>query len=126
MTPIEIIALLMVFLAVIKIVVILHNPAAWWAIPKNLFKHAGLISVGSLALAILVLYYLLQELSIVQVFASVVFTSLLVMSSVAAYSKEFLLFGEKIVKKKNIIRRAWVQLIAWVILMVWVVYVIFW
>ena len=68
MTPIEIIALIFVVFGLIKLLVIAVNPKAWAKVPQKMAAQPVLLTVVSLVLAGVVLYYLRAELSIVQIF----------------------------------------------------------
>ncbi len=125
MTPIEIIALIFIAFAVIKLSVIWFSPKAWMKIPKAMFSRPIALSVVSLALAGVVLYYLLQELTIVQVFASALFILLVIMASMTVFGKEIVPFAEKLMAGKSILKRMWFPLIVWDILIFWVLYAIF-
>ena len=53
------------------------------------------------------------------------FVSLLAAVSVASYSKEIVVLGEKMLKDKAMIKKAWLSILVWIVLIIWVVYVLF-
>lgn len=125
MTPIEIMALIVVIISLIKLIVILINQNAWLSLAKNLYKNPVGTTLVSLLLGYTVLKNLLVELSIVQIFAVLLFFMFLMMISFSAFSKETLEFAERIYKEKHILRKSWLSVIIWVALLVWVLANIF-
>jgi len=77
-TPIEWIVTIFAVVGLIKLFVIMVNKKSWWALTKNVYGNPGLTGFVSLVLAAVVLWYLLQELTIVQILAAGVFTVLLI------------------------------------------------
>lgn len=125
MTPIEIIAFILVLLVLVKLIVILINPKSWQKTTQALIGKPILTIVVSLVLAAVVLYYLLAELTIVQIFAVMAFLALLMMLSMAAYSKEFLTMAKKILKDRSALKKCWLPIAIWIVLMLWVLYALF-
>ncbi len=129
MTAVEIIALIFVALSVIKLVVLSISPRAWYG-PANpiirLVWNRISATVLSLVLGGLVLFYLLAEISIVQIFASMVFTFLLVILIMAPDIKKiFDVLIRHLEREKRLWTRYWFPLLVWIALMVWVVWEIF-
>jgi hypothetical protein len=124
MTPIEIFALILAVLAVVKIIVLFANPKSWLSVVRAVYTRPVLTSITALILAALVLKYLLVELSIVQIFAVMLFLALLMVIGFAAYSKEMLELLEKILRDKNV-EKAWLAIIVWLILVSWVLSTLF-
>jgi len=123
MTPIEIIALIVVLLTAIKIIVVLIKPKVWWInIVKPVYKNHILASIVSLILAGIVLYYLLEEITVVQIFAVMAFIALVACMTISSYSKEMLGLGEKLLKDKSILKKAWLPLVIWILLVLWALY----
>jgi len=125
MTPVEIIAFIVAALVIVKIVVLLINKEAWMKVPNAMFKQPMVTTVISLVLAAVVLYYLLAEITIVQIFAVIGLLMFLILPSFAVYSKEFMAMSNKLLKDKNVMRRSWIPTLIWVALSVWVLYVLF-
>ena len=84
MTPVEIIALIFVVIGVIKLVVLMISPKSWKSVPDAFFKQPILMMLVSFVLAAIVLYYLLTEMTIVQIAAVMLFTLLLLLEIPAA------------------------------------------
>ena len=88
MTPVKIIALIFVVFALIKLVVIGINPTHWKGVVKKIYVKPISTTVFSLLLGAIILRYLLEELTIVQIFASMTFMMALMMIQFAALGKE--------------------------------------
>ncbi|MCH7568819.1 MAG: hypothetical protein IIA87_05345 [Nanoarchaeota archaeon] len=58
-------------------IVILTNRKRWWPITKSVYGNPAISGVIFFILAAVVLFYLLQELTIVQIIATAAFVSLL-------------------------------------------------
>jgi len=120
-TPIEWIALIFVLVGVVKLVVLLFNKMSWFNFSMKIMRNKTLVSLVSLVLSVVVFYYLIQELSIVQIMASITFMSLLMMIAFVQYGKEFLVFAKKIYSKK-FPAWIWVYSLVWVALMSWTLF----
>lgn len=119
MTPIEIMALIVVLAAAIKILVILVNPKSWLGIVNKVWSKPVLTGLISLILAGVVLYYLIQELTIVQIFAVILFIALISATSMAVYAKDFIAMAQKFAKDRSFLKKAWLAVLIWIILILW-------
>ncbi|MBI2498854.1 hypothetical protein HYV88_01270 [Candidatus Woesearchaeota archaeon] len=124
MTTIEIFAFIIATLALIKIIVLSKNPGTWIKLVKKIYSNPQLMTIISLILSLIVLYYLLLEITIVQIFAVMLFIALLGTVSISAYSKEMVSLVEKLSKDKDIMRKLWPAILIWIILILWVFYVL--
>ncbi|MDP2651343.1 MAG: hypothetical protein Q8O98_01995 [bacterium] len=127
MSAIEIIALVTIIISVIKLVVITINPKAWYEGPLvKVWTNKVSGTLISLALGAVVLNYLLEELTIVQVFASLTFASLLFMLILIPYYRElYNMVLRDHSKGRDIFKRSWLGSIAWIALMIWVLVELF-
>jgi hypothetical protein len=107
-------------IALIKILVVLIKPKAWMPVVEFFYSKPVVTMIVSLVLAGFTFWYILKELTIVQIFATMVFTALLAMVTVSIYSKEVISVARKMLKDRNFLYRAWVPIVIWVILIVWV------
>lgn len=125
MTAIETIAGIVAILSLVKILVLLIDRSKWHKhVVKPVFgSNSGLTSVITLVLAAVVLYYLLQSLTIVHIFAVMAFFGLLIMFGFVHYQKELMGFVDKIYKK-DFGGWLWFYIVIWVVLSVWVLYLI--
>ena len=125
MTPIEIIALVFVIFALIKLLVICINPASWKSVVKAIYVKSVFTTIAALIIALVILRYLLQELTIVQIFASMTFMMALMMVQFAALGNEIVELSDKFLNDRNILKKMWLSLSIWIVLMGWVLYEIF-
>lgn len=116
MTPIEIIALVVIVLSVLKIVLIRK---VWIKVVRKLYSAPKVLLLVELALAAIVLYYLLQAgFSIVEILAVVAFGALLTGIGFAAFGRETVSWAGKVLKK-DIWKKAWLPILVWLALIVW-------
>jgi hypothetical protein len=125
MTTIEIFALIIALIAGIKILVILVSPKTWLnSVVKPIYSKSTLMGVIAFILAAIVLYYLLQEITIIEIFAVMLFICLLAATGFSVYYKEVLGLAGKLVNKA-VVKKSWFYIIIWIILIVWVLYSLF-
>ena len=126
MDTIGIFALIVALAVLVKLIVILIKPRAWLDIIKPIYKNTALTTIVSLILAAVVFYYLrLAGITIVQIFAIMLFMALLMVSGVAAYSNELVKMAEKMLKDKAVIKKAWLPIVIWLVLSIWVLIELF-
>jgi len=125
MNPIEIMALIIAALAGIKILVLFHNPKTWLNVVKNIYSSPAVATIIGLIIAGISLNYLLKYMSIVHVFAAMLFFAGLMMITCATYTKDTIAFAGKILKDKNTIKKAWLSMLIWIALIVWVLWILF-
>lgn len=127
MTPIEIMALIVALLSAVKLLAILINPEFWINnVAKKFWTKPGVVSLVSLVIALIALVFLLQELTIVQIFAVMLFLMCLMIIGFAPYSKDMLaLVEEKIFRDKNILKKSWLAVTVWIVLIIWVLCALF-
>ena len=119
MTPIGIIALILIIISAIKIVVILVNPKSWADFVKKLWSNPMITSVISFILAAIVLYYLIQSgLTIVQILAVTLFVALLMAVGIGMYASEMISMATKMLKK-GVLKKAWLYTLIWIVLLIW-------
>jgi hypothetical protein len=125
MTPVEIIALILAIAVIVKILVVSFSPKTWLnAVAKPLYKNPVLLVIVELLLAGVVFYYLLQELTVVQIVACTFFGALLTGMTFAVYSKETLSLAEKMLRSK-LLKKAWLPILVWLALAIWALKEIF-
>ena len=125
MTPVEIIALILSIFILVKLVVLVIRQKAWMKIPKAIFAKPILTMTISIVLACVVLYFLLMEISIVHIFASMLFFGLMFAATLAAYPKALEAMTKSIMKEKHLIAKGWLPTLIWVLLLVWVLWALF-
>lgn len=125
-TAIEIFALIILVLSLIKILVIFKNPMTWLnKVVKPMYNNPVRLQIVGLILGAGSLYYLLQVMSIVHIFAVMFFFSMILLVGITPYSKDMLSFTTKIYKQEGIMKRAWLSLGLWLILIMWALYELF-
>jgi len=118
-TAIEILAILLIVLAAIKLVVILVDARVWLGFAKRVYAKPAVTSSVALLLAGLVLHLLLNSgLTIVQVLAVTVFVALLLMVSVAPYAGRLFAWLET-QSLPAMLRQQWLYIVVWVLLLAW-------
>lgn len=125
LTIIQIFALIVIALAAIKIIVILIKPKAWLELVKVIYAKPKLTMVISLILAIITLRYLIKEITITQIFASMIFIMLIGALTISIYFKEMSPLFEKMLKDRKILKKAWLPIIVWIVLLIWAIVEIF-
>lgn len=118
-TSIETIALILIVVSLIKILVLLVNPKSWMNFAKSIWKNPSLTSIVALVLAAIVFYYLIQELTIIQILAVTAFVALLFAVGLAKGGNTLIQIYEKQIKKGNILKDYWLYTLIWLALIVW-------
>jgi len=125
-TSIEIIALVLLIVGLVKMVVLLINPKSWMNFAKGLWKNKVVFRLVVLILAAVVLYFLIQSgFTIVQVFAVTAFVALLLAIGLADPIKRIIPVYEKQIKDRTLWKENWLYILIWLALMVWVVIELF-
>jgi hypothetical protein len=125
LTGVETIAVIFAVVGLIKLVGISLNKGAWYnSVASKVFNNAKGWTFVFGVLAIVVFYYLLQELTLAQIVAGMAFGSLLTGLAFMSYSKELSGLVKKIYTR-NV--SGWMKLyiFVWGVLMAWVFYDIF-
>ena len=124
MTAVETIALILVVVGLIKLVVLMINPSAWFGLAKGLTRNTAAFRLVALVLGAVILRYLLTELTIVQIFASSAFMATLMWIGFAPYKKELM---EMMARNygENALRKNWLLTIIWLAISLWVLKDIF-
>ena len=122
---VDVMALVVAFVVIIKLLVVIIKPKAWLGVVKPIYKYPILLGFVSLVLAAFSLLYLLEELTIVQIFAVILLLVFLAGMTLAAYARELVSFGQKLLKDRRVVDKAWVSIIVWILLAVWVLYILF-
>ncbi|HIG93526.1 MAG: hypothetical protein QT02_C0005G0002 [archaeon GW2011_AR9] len=125
MTPVEIMALIMVLGGVVKTIFFFQNPKSLTGMINSLSKNSLLVTLVSFALAVVVLRYLLQEVNMVEIFAVMLFLSLLIMMAVGPFFAHLAPFYQKMLQDKKLLQKTWPLIVVWFFLSAWVLYHIF-
>ena len=111
--------LVFAILVLVKLVIVSFNPKTWLKVAKSIYKNSAVLFVVELILAAILFYYLLMDLTIVQIFAAITLGALLTGMTFAIYHKETLDWGSKLLKGKTLLNRAWLPVLIWLALAIW-------
>ena len=116
---IEILALVLIAIALIKLVIFIIKPEIWFDFIELLYRKPEFTSSIALLLAIVVLFFLLDSgMTIAQILATCLFVALLIMMGFASYSNEILSWarGQEPV---YLIKKLWIYWLVWILLLGW-------
>jgi len=120
-TPIEIIAWILIIITAVKLLTISTNPDSWRRFTKTIYGNPRYSRLFSLTFAFIILYYLLQELTIVQILATSLFVTMLILYGFLSMGSELLKISDKLYKKygNKILRKYWLYTLIWVVLLIY-------
>jgi len=116
---IEIFAAIVIILGIIKLIVMLISPGSWFNFTKKIYSKPQVTSVISLILAGIVLFYLISAgISIIDIFAVMLFFILLVLVGVSQYAHALInWFSSR--DLKTVLKEQWVFVLIWILLLIW-------
>ncbi|MBW2992757.1 hypothetical protein KY345_06080 [Candidatus Woesearchaeota archaeon] len=118
MTPVEIIALVFAVAILLKaLMFLLIKGKPYMKLIDKVFEKKALMPVLVLVLLVIVGYYLLLEMSIVQIYAAGLFGILVYGLALVLYPKALTKFMKAVLKNKS---KLWLSVVIWVVLAVWV------
>ncbi|MFH1290747.1 MAG: hypothetical protein ABIH92_05045 [Nanoarchaeota archaeon] len=123
LTPLEVIVTIFVVLAFVKIAVILGSRRKWLKYIQNFYANPNLALIVLIILAALIFYYLIQELTIVQIVAVIAFTCILFVIGLLQFPKETFALAKKSFRKAKPAQV--IYYLVWLALMAWAIYAIF-
>lgn len=119
----ESLALIVAIAIFVKLIIVIFSPRSWLVFTEKFFSRPLLLTIIMFFLALAVLQLLLDNgMTIIQVFAVMLFLILISGMSFAVYSKDFLKFGKDILRDKSILKKAWFVILVWALLCFWVFY----
>ncbi len=124
MGALDVIALIFILISLIKITFIIFNKKSWYEnVTKKVYSNKFYMVIF-LILAVIIFSYLMKQLTLVQIFSVVAFTSLVFAFGLMQYNTELLSFVKKVYDKKfNALQIAYV--VVWVILLLLALYEIY-
>jgi hypothetical protein len=126
MSAVKWIALIGAIIVPVKIVMLLKGQQFWFEkVTKKYWGNATATTILSLIATVVLLIFLLQELTIVQIWAVTLFAMALISLALAPFSKFMLGAEEKWFTETNVFKTGWVPGVVWVALIVWVLIAIF-
>ena len=122
MTALEIIATIFAIFVLVKMVVVLIDPQIWMKkVAEPLLGNPRLATTVYGVLAIVVGYYVLTRLYIVDVAAVMLFTALVMGVGMMPYSKALLKIAEEMsATRADLLRNAWLPIVIWTVIALWV------
>lgn len=123
MTVIEIFAVILAILTLAKIITCLINPRAWMKLVEPLFKNPAITTVVYLILAVVTGYYVLQNTSIVEIGAAMLFFAFLMGIGLFPYSDTILKLRDEVIEKG--VGKAWPAVIIWTAFALWILCAVF-
>ena len=119
-TPVEWIALIFIIFVLLKIIIISINKNLWInKVTKKVLKKPHGYGFIMLILSLISLWFLLQELTIVQIIAASTFITLLMGFGILQYTEELQTLITKVQKDKHIIKKSWIYIVIWLIILLW-------
>lgn len=115
-SAINILALIFIVFALLKLFVFSMCPKKSFKKLKDLYENQNAIRLIILILVLLVFNYLRKELYIKEILATALFLCLLFALSLVSYSKDLITLIEKKMKKRKIIKQHWISILIWLIL----------
>ncbi len=120
MTSIEVLATIFAVLVLVKLAFIRTNPKAWMNFAQPILRNSVVALLVYLVSATVVGYFIFSSMTIVQVGAVMLFTSLLMGVGLAPYSQVILKVGEEMLTEG--VGKAWLSMLIWSCISLWVLY----
>ncbi len=116
MGAIEIIALVMITLSLVKLIILTINPTKWMNFAKSIYVNSTRLKIIGTMLSVLILYYLVGAgITIVQIFAVMAFFASLMLIGFADMGSELI----KKFKIKNMWKEYGYYTLIWIVLLLW-------
>jgi len=120
MTPIEIIALILIIVAVVKMLILLINPMTWMNGVMKVFGNKIFTQLFGLVLAGIVFYYLRQAgISIIEILAVASFAFAMMIIALAGHMDDFVAKYKGLIKRGRLWQEYWLYTLIWLILLGW-------
>ena len=125
-TSVEIIALVLISLATIKIFVLVVKPQAWMNFTKWIYKKPIVDKFVGTILAGVILYYLIDSgMTIVQILAASAFMAMLFLVGLSEDVGPFIKKYQAQIKSGKLWKKHWFYTLIWIAILVWGVLVLF-
>jgi hypothetical protein len=126
MTAIEILAVIFAALVLVKLLFVTVNPKLWMKGAGSIGNAYIFSTLAYVLLAVIVGYIIFKSLSIVQVAAVMLFTTVLIGLTMVPYLDKLLALGEEIVgTRTGMFRKSWLAIVIWIGIAVWTLYTVF-
>ena len=119
-TSLEILALILIIVGLIKIIILAFNPSSWMSFAEKIWKKPVLMQIICLILALATFKILIDSgLTIIQILAVAVFVALLMAVAIAPEAEEFVKKYENRIKRGSMWKQYWLYVLLWIILLLW-------
>lgn len=120
MTAIEVMAIILVVIFIIKMITILIDPKGWSGFVEKVWRRPKVVMVVNTILAVVTLLYLLESgIGIIEIFAVMLFLMFLIGIGISGFSKEIVGLSKKLLKDRSVLKRSWFYIVIWILLVVW-------
>jgi len=120
MQSLEILALVLIVIGIIKIIVLAINPKSWMEFAEKIWKKPILMQIICLILALAAFKILLDSgLNIIQILAVTAFVTLLMAVAIAPEVKDLIKKYENRIRRGSLWKQYWLYIILWIILLLW-------
>jgi len=117
-TSVEIIALVVMILAVVKMLILSIKPMAWINLPKKFSGKIASLKIIGVVLALVLFYYLTQAgITVIQILAISAFVFSLLIVGLAPNLDVLVKKYSAQAKKGNMFKDHWIYVLLWVILL---------
>ena len=122
MTMVEVLALVTAVLVILKIMILIRSQRLWYgSITRRYWRGTGRVTMyRSFAVAAIALVVLLQELTIVQIWAVMLFAMALISMALAPFAEYMLEVETRWFSETSVLKRGWFAAVVWVVLSIWV------
>lgn len=112
----EILATILILFSVIKLVVFLISPQAWFGFARKIYIKPEVTSAVAFILAATVLYFLISSgVTIVQILAITLFIALIITGGIAKYGQNIITWADN-QDFNPILKDQWLYILIWVVL----------
>lgn len=122
MTMVDVLGLLTAVIVISKIAILLKSQRFWYGtVTSRYWKGSGTLTMAlSFIVAAITLIILLRELTIVQVWAAMLFSMALTSMALAPFSAYMLEAEKKWFSETNTLKKGWFAAVVWMALSIWV------
>ena len=121
---IEILASILIILAVIKVIILVIDPQIWLNFISKLYTSPTVMTVIGFMLSLLVLYFIINAgISIVEILAVCLFIALLMLTGLANYADNLVAWirDQEVI---NVIKNLWLYSAMWLFLIIWGIFIL--
>ena len=110
-STIEILALILIIVSVVKILFLMINPKGWFKFAKKFWGKTGWAKIISLIFAVIVFYYLTLSMGIIEILAVTLFVALLFAVGLSGRIDDLMKIYDKQIKSGNLWKENWLYIV---------------